>query len=78
MSLTCVTHIGRRPVRFGLIGELSSTLCASSLENLATVSGSHSLAEAVLLLSLTLLRLISSNHCGIPPLSYIMNAHSAV
>ena len=45
-----------------LIGELSSSLCASSLKNLSTVSGSHSLSEAVLLVSLSLLRLICSLH----------------
>ena len=61
-----------------LVGESLSSLCTSSLENVSSVSGLHSLAETVLYLSLTLLRLISSNHCGIPPLSYIMNAQCAV
>ena len=50
------------------IGELSSTLSASSLENLSAVSGSHSLAEAVFFLSLAFFRLICSYHRGIPPL----------
>ena len=39
-----------------------STFCAASLENVSSVSGLHSLSEAVLLLSLTLFGLISSKH----------------
>ena len=45
-----------------LVGELSSTLGASSLENFPTVSGCHSFSEAMLLASLSLLRLIGSFH----------------
>ena len=45
-----------------LIGELSSTLGASSLENFSTVSGCHSFSEAMLFASLSLLRLIRSLH----------------
>ena len=48
-----------------LIGESCSALLSSSLENLATVSGRHSLSEAVFLLSLTNLRLIRSKHCSV-------------
>ena len=45
-----------------LIGELSSSLGASSLKNFSSVSGSHSLSKAVFLASLSLLRLIGSFH----------------
>ena len=45
-----------------LIGEASSTLGASSLKNFSTVSGCHSLSEAMFLFSLSLLRLICSLH----------------
>ena len=52
-------------VRFPkLVGQSLSALCTSSLENVATVGGLHSLSEAMLLLSLTLLRLVSSEHFG--------------
>ena len=42
--------------------ELCSALCSAASENLAAVRGLHSLAEAVLLLALALLRLISTKH----------------
>ena len=45
-----------------LIGELSSTLGASSLKNFSAVSGCHSFSETVFLFSLSLLRLICSLH----------------
>ncbi len=45
-----------------LIGELSSSLGASSLKNFSTVSGCHSLSETVFFVSLSLLRLIRSLH----------------
>ena len=45
-----------------LVGKLSSTLGASSLENFSTVSGRHSFSETVFLFSLSLLRLIGSFH----------------
>ena len=44
------------------IGESLSSLSASSLENVSAISSLHSLSEAVLLLSLTLLGLICSKH----------------
>ena len=44
------------------IGELSSSLGASSLKNFSAVSGRHSLSEAMFLFSLSLLRLICSLH----------------
>ena len=47
-----------------LVGQSLSALGTSSLENFATVRGLHSLSEAMLLLSLTLLRLVSSEHFG--------------
>ena len=50
------------PWRENSIGEHLSALCASSLENLSSVSGLHSLAETVLHLSLAFLRLVSSEH----------------
>ena len=51
----------------GSIGQSLSALSASSLKNVSAVSGSHSLSEAVLLLSLSLLRLVSSEHFSAPP-----------
>lgn len=45
-----------------LIGESCSALSASSLQNLTSVRGLHSLHETVLLLSLKLFRLICSLH----------------
>ena len=47
---------------FSLVGQSFSALGASSLQDVSAVSGSHSLSEAVLLFSLTLFRLISSQH----------------
>ena len=45
-----------------LVGELCSTLGASSLKNFSTVCGCHSLSKAMFLFSLSLLRLICSLH----------------
>ena len=53
--------------RIQLVGELSSSLGASSLKNLSTVSGSHSLSKAVFFLSVTLFGLICSKHGITPP-----------
>ncbi len=44
------------------ISELPSALCSAACENLAAVSVSHSFAEAVFHLAMTLLWLISSFH----------------
>ena len=44
------------------VGQSFSALCASSLEYISAVSSLHSLSEAMLLFSLALLRLISSEH----------------
>ena len=44
------------------MGEASSSLGASSLKNLSAVSSCHSLSETVFLASLSLLRLICSEH----------------
>ena len=41
-----------------------SAFCASSLEDVSAVLGLHSLSEAVLLLTLELFGLISSEHNG--------------
>ena len=46
----------------GLIGETSSTLGASSLKNFSSVGSSHSLSEAMLLVSLSFLGLVCSFH----------------
>ena len=48
--------------RVGSVGQSFSALCASSLEDVSAVSSFHSLSEAMLLFSLTLFRLISSEH----------------
>ena len=45
-----------------LVSQTSAALITTSLENLSAVSGSHSLAEAMFLASLSLLRLICSEH----------------
>ncbi len=45
-----------------LVGQTSAALITTSLENLSAVGGSHSLAEAMFLASLSLLRLICSEH----------------
>ena len=60
-----------------LVGQSLSALSTSSLENLATVRGLHSLSEAMLLLSLALLRLVSSGHFGIPPSKFAVGHISA-
>ena len=44
------------------VGQTSSSLGASSLENFSAVRGSHSFSEAMLLVSLSLLGLIGSFH----------------
>jgi len=44
------------------VGQSFSALCASSLEYVSAVSSFHSLSEAMLLFSLTLFRLIGSEH----------------
>ena len=57
--------------KFRSIGQSFSALRASSLEYVSAVSSLHSLSEAMLLLSLTLFRLISSEHPFAPPLDMI-------
>lgn|GEM_PF-5623286 len=49
-------------IRFNSIAESGAAFGASSLKHLAAVGGGHSFAEAVLLLTLELFRLISSKH----------------
>ena len=73
-----LTPIGHKPdcaqceqaelTRAGLVGQSFSALCASSLEYVSAVSSFHSLSEAMLLFSLTLFRLVSSEHRFAPPL----------
>jgi hypothetical protein len=50
-----------------LIGESCSAFCTSSLQNFATVGGTHSFSEAVFFLSLKLLGLVCSKHLFAPP-----------
>ena len=57
-----------------LVGQSLSALGTSSLENVATIRGLHSLSEAMLLLSLTLLRLVSSEHFRLPPSRFAVGA----
>ena len=45
-----------------LIGQSLSALCTSSLEDVSSVAGLHSLSEAMLFLSLALFGLIRSKH----------------
>ena len=45
-----------------LVSKSCTTLSASSFEDVSSVSGSHSLSEAMYLASLSLLRLICSKH----------------
>ena len=47
-----------------LVGKSLSAFRTSSLENVSAVSSSHSLSETVLLRSLTLFGLVSSEHGG--------------
>ena len=49
------------------VGQSLSALCTSSLKNCSSVCRSHSLSEAMLLFSLTLFGLISSEHYSAPP-----------
>ncbi len=49
------------------VGQSFSALSASSLQYVSAVSSSHSLSEAVFLFSLTLFRLIGSEHLLAPP-----------
>ena len=57
-----------------LIGQSFSALSASSLEYVSAVSGSHSLSEAVLFFSLSLLRLVSSEHF-VHLLNFLVSGH---
>ena len=45
-----------------LVGQSLSALCTSSLQNVSAVGSLHSLSETMLLLSLTLFGLVSSEH----------------
>jgi hypothetical protein len=47
-----------------LVSQSLSALCTSSLQNVSAVGSLHSFSETVLLLSLTLLGLVSSEHNG--------------
>ena len=46
------------------MGQTSSALCSSASQNLTAVGSSHSLAETVLHLAMTLFGLVSSEHGG--------------
>ena len=54
-------------VRKALVGQSFSALSASSLEYLSSVCSAHSLAEAVVFLSLKLFRLVCSKHFCVTP-----------
>ena len=56
------------------VGQSFSALSASSLEYVSAVSSSHSLSEAVLFFSLSLLRLVSSEHL-VHLLNLIVSGH---
>ena len=58
-----------------LMRQPRSALCASARQHLTAVCRAHSLAEAMLLLSLNLFRLISSQHYSTPP--YIVASEKA-
>ena len=47
-----------------LVGQSLSAFCTSSLQNVSAVGSLHSLSETMLLLSLTLFGLVSSEHNG--------------
>ena len=65
-------------VRKRLIGESFSSFCASSLQDLSSVSSLHALAEAVLLLSLTLFGLVCSKHIHFPPFLRFRHVPTAI
>jgi hypothetical protein len=58
-------HASRPAPRSG--GQNLAALRAARGQNLAAVAGSHSFTEAVNLGTLTLLRLIGTEHCMTPP-----------
>ena len=68
-SQQSVFYVGIVAIRLQLVGQSLSALCASSLEYVSAVSGLHSFSEAVLLFSLTLFRLVSSEHRFAPPMN---------
>ena len=53
------------------MGQAGAALSAAAGEDLASVGGPHSLAEAVLLGALALLRLIGTEHLHTPPICLI-------
>ena len=55
-------YVGIGKAENGLVGQSFSALCASSLEYVSAVSSLHSFSEAMLLFSLTLFGLVSSEH----------------
>jgi len=61
-SQQSVFYVGMLSHKQQLVGQSLSALCASSFEYVSAISSLHSLSEAVLLLSLTLFRLVSSKH----------------
>ena len=61
------SHAGnRRCGLFFLVSQASAALSSSASQHLAAVGGSHSLAETVLHLAMTLLGLISTEHSVLP------------
>ena len=59
--LKVIDGFGNEPEALS-IGQSLSAFCASSLKNVSAVGSLHSLSEAMLLLSLTLFGLVSSEH----------------
>ncbi len=55
-------YVIRQLIQNELVSKSLSALCTSSLENSSAVCSLHSLSEAMLLFSLTLFGLVSSEH----------------
>ena len=49
------------------MGETGAALCAAASQNLAAIASGHTLTEAMLLRTMTLLGLIGTNHACTPP-----------
>ena len=60
------SHSGNAVVASFLVSQASAALSSSASQHLAAVGGSHSLAETVLHLAMTLLGLISTEHSVLP------------
>ena len=63
-------------LRIGSVGQLCTTLCTAASQNLATVCGCHTLPEAMLHLTVPLLRLICSLHGNRHSFSFVSSCAS--